>query len=298
MAISFKNLPDEELIYGQKSCQGCGAIVAARLAMKILGKNTIVTTTACCFGATTGGYPENSIFVNNVSSAFPGLASTLSGMAAGKRALGMDEDVTLLGVAGDGGTYDIGFQALSGAAERNEDILYLCYDNEAYMNTGVQRSAATPYGASTTTTPSGRVSKGCENTFKKPMFEIVAAHRIPYVATASTSYPMDFIKKVEKAKGIHGFRLIIVQAPCPTGWGHPADDTIRIGKLAVESGLWYLAECENGSYRLNLDPKEFKPVDEYLKSQKRFKHLREEDYRVIEAYRDADWERLRRVFRA
>ena len=235
MAIVFKDLPDEELVYGQKSCQGCGALLAGRLTMKVLGKKTVLATPACCFAATTSVYPE-----------------------------------------------------------RNENILYICYDNEAYMNTGVQRSGATPYGASTTTTPAGICSKGCDNAFKKSLFEIMAAHRIPYVATASTSYPKDFMEKVAKAKAMKGTKVIHIMAPCPTGWGYPAEKTIEIGKMAVECGLWYLAEYENGRYIIQ-EPKQFKPIEDYLKAQKRFKHLKAEDYERIRGYRDAEWDRLRRL---
>ena len=294
MAIVFKDLPDEELVYGQKSCQGCGALLAGRLTMKVLGKKTVLATPACCFAATTSVYPESAIFVNNVVTAFPALASTLSGMAVAGEAMGWDEDITYLGIGGDGGTVDIGLQALSGAAERNENILYICYDNEAYMNTGVQRSGATPYGASTTTTPAGICSKGCDTAFKKSLFEIMAAHRIPYVATASTSYPKDFMEKVAKAKAMKGTKVIQIMAPCPTGWGYPAEKTIEIGKMAVECGLWYLAEYENGRYIIQ-EPKQFKPIEDYLKAQKRFKHLKAEDYERIRGYRDAEWDRLRRL---
>ena len=294
MAINFKDLPDEELVYGHKGCGGCGALLTGRLAMKVLGEKTFMAVPACCFAATTSVYPDCAIYVNNAVTAFAATASTLSGMRAAGHKLGYD-DYTYVGIAGDGGTLDIGLQALSGAAERNEDIIYICYDNEAYMNTGVQRSGATPYGASTTTTPAGSCSKGCDNTFKKSLFEIMAAHRIPYVATASVAYPKDFMEKVAKAKSKKGCKVLHVMAPCPTGWGYSAERTIEIGRMAVESGLWYLAEYEDGKYKLNLEPKTFKPVDEYLKAQKRFKHLKEEDYRLIESFRDAEWERLHRL---
>lgn len=295
MAIVFKDLPDKELLYGPKTCQGCGASIVGRLALKVLGEKTIMATPACCFAATTSVYPECSIYVNNAVTAFPALASTLAGMANAGEVLGYDDEITYLGIAGDGGTVDIGFQALSGAAERNDNILYICYDNEAYMNTGVQRSGATPYGASTTTTPSGRYSKGCDNTFKKSLFEIMAAHRVPYVATASVAYPKDLMEKVETARAIKGCRILHVMAPCPTGWGFDPSKTIEIARMAVETGLWYLAEYKDGKYRLNKELREFKPVAEYLIGQKRFKHLGEDDYRKIEAFRDADWERLRRL---
>jgi pyruvate ferredoxin oxidoreductase beta subunit len=296
MAINLKTLEDNELLYGAKTCQGCGAIMAARMAMKILGPKTCLATPACCFAATTTVYPQSAIFVNNAITAFPGLAATISGMAVAKEVLGWDEDVTILGIAGDGGTIDIGLQGLSGAAERNDDILYLCYDNEAYMNTGVQRSGSTPFQSWTTTTPAGPCSKGENNKFRKSLFEIMMAHRVPYVATASVAYPKDLMEKVEKAKKIKGCKVIHISAPCPTGWGYEPALTVKIGKMAVELGLWYLAECENGEMKLNYIPKEFKSVKDYLKIQKRFKHLQEEDYIEITELRDTEWERLRKRF--
>jgi pyruvate ferredoxin oxidoreductase beta subunit len=296
MAINYKTLDDTELLYGAKTCQGCGAIMAARMAMKVLGPKTCLATPACCFAATTTVYPQSAIFVNNAVTAFPGLAATVSGMSVAKEALGWDEDVTILGIAGDGGTIDIGLQGLSGAAERNDNIIYLCYDNEAYMNTGVQRSASTPYKSWTTTTPTGTCSSGEKNQFRKSLFEIMAAHRIPYIATASVAHPKDLMEKVEKAKNIKGCKVIHVLAPCPTGWGYAPELTVEIGKMAVDLGLWYLAECENGVMKLNHTPKDFKSIDKYLKAQKRFRHLTEKDYEEIEEIRNSEWIRLRKMF--
>ena len=296
MAIDYKTLPDEELLYGVKTCQGCAATIAVRLALKVLGEKTCLATTACCFGATTTVYPQSSIFINNMVSAFPATAAAVSGMAAGAKALGWDDDITMLAVAGDGGTIDIGLQALSGAAERNDNIIYLCYDNEAYMNTGNQRSGVTPFKAWTTTTPVGLCAQGEKTQFRKSLFEIMAAHRLPYVATASTSYPRDFMEKMTKAKSLKGCKVIHIAAPCPTGWKFDPARTIEIGRMAVECGLWYLAEYENAEFKFNYIPKEFKPVDEYFKLQGRFKHLKEEDYREIEDLRDVEWKRLRKKF--
>jgi len=296
VAINYKTLDDTELLYGAKTCQGCGAIMAARMMMKILGKKTCLATPACCFAATTTVYPQSAIFVNNAVSAFPGLAATVSGMAVAKEVLGWDEEVTIVGIAGDGGTIDIGLQGLSGAAERNDDIIYLCYDNEAYMNTGVQRSASTPYKSWTTTTPTGVCSKGERNEMRKSLFEIMVAHRIPYIATASVAYPKDFMEKIAKAKTVKGCKVIHVTAPCPTGWGYDPSLTVEIGKMAVELGLWYLAECENGEMKLNHMPKKLGPVDDYLKMQKRFKHLNEKDYVEISKIRDREWIRLKKMF--
>lgn len=292
MAVNIKKLPEEELFYGHKACQGCGAAMAVRLAMKILGERTFVALPASCISSVTTIYPQMSFLTNSMTSAFPATAAVLSGMSASAKRQGL-KDVNVVAFAGDGGTVDIGLQALSGACERNDDILYICYDNEAYMNTGIQRSGATPYGAKTTTTPVGPYSKG-EKKFKKNLFEILIAHRIPYAATASTSYPLDFLNKVEKAKSIRGCKVIHIQAPCPTGWGFESNKTMEIGRLAVETGLWYLVEYENGKIKINKDIKEFKPVSEYLKIQKRFKHLAQEDFKVIEEHRDQEWADLRR----
>ncbi len=193
---------------------------------------------------------------------FAATASVLTGIEAGLRAQGKKpDDCTVVGFAGDGGTADIGLQALSGAIDRNDDVLYICYDNEAYMNTGIQKSSLTPFGAKTTTTPAGSNVHGCL-TQKKNLFEIVAAHGIPYAATASVGYLNDFIRKVERARDIRGTRYIHVIAPCPTGWGCGVDETVDIAKDIVDTGLWYLAEYEGervsgqpgGRFRLNRDP--------------------------------------------
>jgi pyruvate ferredoxin oxidoreductase beta subunit len=292
MAIDYRKITDQELVYGSKTCPGCGASIAVRLALKILGERTFLCLPACCEAATTTVYPQTSFFINNCLTAFPATAATIAGMAAAAELQGI-RDVTILGVAGDGGTADIGLQALSGVCERNDNVLYLCYDNEAYMNTGIQRSSSTPYGAWTTTSPASEEVRG-KTRARKNLFDIISAHRIPYCATASTSYPRDLMEKVAKAKNIRGTRFLHVMAPCPTGWGYPAEKTVEYGRLAVETGLWYLAEYENGEYRVNLEPETFKPVSEYMRGQRRFRHLKEEDFKVIEAQRDADWAVLRR----
>jgi pyruvate ferredoxin oxidoreductase beta subunit len=237
-------------------------------------------------------YPQMAFGVNAIISSFPGTASMLSGVAAGARALGL-EDYHAVGFAGDGGTADIGLQALSGAIDRNDKIIYVCYDNEAYMNTGVQKSSLTPYGAVTTTTPARKNAKGTP-THKKNMFEIVAAHGIPYAATASIGAVSDFLKKVEKAKQTDGTSYIHVFAPCHVGWGYDSAKTIEISRKALLCGLWYLAEYENGDFRLNQNPKEFSPVEEYLSMQGRFKHLNSDDITAIKNARDKQWEKMRR----
>lgn len=297
MAVNLKALPDEELFYGAKTCQGCGALMACRMVMKVVGPKSCVAVPAGCIAATTTVYPQSAIFVNNAVTAFPGLASTISGMSVGGEVMGWGDDVTYVAFGGDGGTVDIGIQALSGAAERNDNILYVCYDNEAYMNTGVQRSGSTPMYAWTTTTPAGLCSKGEQNAFSKSLLEIMAAHRIPYAATASIAYPKDLLDKVEKAKSYRGCRVLHITAPCPTGWGYDPARTVELGRMAVESGLWYLAEYENDELRLTRTPRHFKPVDAYFKSQRRFRHMTEEDIREAGAIRDREWKRLERVFR-
>jgi len=297
MAVNLKTLTEEELFYGAKTCQGCGALMACRMVMKVVGPKSCVAIPACCMAATTTVYPQSSLFVNNAVTAFPGLASTISGMSVGAEVMGWDEDTTFVAFGGDGGTVDIGIQALSGAAERNENIIYVCYDNDAYMNTGVQRSGSTPQYAWTTTTPTGPCSKGEQKTQRKSLIEIMAAHRIPYAATASVAYPMDLLRKVEKAKQYRGCRVLHIQAPCPTGWGYDPSLTVELGKKAVETGMWWLGEYENGEFKLTYNPKQLnESVATYMKGQRRFRHLKDEDIAEINANRDAEWKRLRRVF--
>lgn len=292
--INIKDLPDEELLYGHKACPGCAAGIISRLTMKVTGPRTFLAYPASCVSTVTSIYPQMAFTVPSLTAPFAATAAVLSGMAAAVKAKNI-KDVTVLGIAGDGGTADIGLQALSGAVERGDQILYVCYDNEAYMNTGVQRSSLTPYGASTTTSPVGNHEESFgERNLKKNLFEIMMAHRIPYCATASSSYPNDFLNKVEKAKNTKGPSFIQVMAPCPTGWGFPADQTIEVGRLAVETGLWYLAEYEHGKAKLNKVPQTFKPVKEYLMKQKRFKHLDEKQLAIIEEWRDQEWAVMRK----
>ena len=292
MAINAKTLSETELFYGHKACAGCGGSLAVRIALKVLGENAVAVLPAGCMSAVGFNFPQLCFGNNAIISTFAGTASMLTGVEAGLRAQGIT-DFHAVGFAGDGGTADIGLQALSGAIDRNDDILYICYDNEAYMNTGIQKSSLTPFGARTTTTPAGKNIRGNLRP-KKNLFEIVAAHGIPYAATASVGYLNDFMRKVEKAKQIKGTKYIHVLAPCPTGWGTDTDMTIDIGKEAVDCGLWYLAEYENGEYKLNRDPKEFTSVEDYLKKQSRFPNLDEHDIERIIRERDEFWARVRR----
>ena len=291
VSVNAKTLPDEELFYGHKACAGCGGSIAVRLALKVLGSRVFVVVPANCMSAVSFLYPVMPFFVNALGASFPSTGAVLSGIEAGAKAQGL-EDYYVVGFAGDGGTADIGLQALSGAIDRKDRVIYICYDNEAYMNTGVQESGLTPYGAKTTTSPAGANQLG-SMTVKKNMFEIVAAHNISYAATASIGYPQDFMNKVAKAKQNQGMSYIHVMAPCPTGWSYSPDITVALGKEAVDCGLWYLAEYENGNFKLNRDSKEFGSVEKYLLQQGRFKHLTSVNIEMIERQRDAMWEKIR-----
>ena len=284
----------EEYFYGHKACAGCGGSLAVRAALKVLGKNAVSVLPAGCMSAVGFNFPQLCFSNNSIISTFAGTASMLTGIEAGLRAKGY-KDFTAVGFGGDGGTADIGIQALSGAIDRNDNIIYICYDNEAYMNTGIQKSGLTPFGARTTTTPAGANVHGNIRP-KKNMFEIVAAHGIPYAATASVGYIGDFIAKVQKASQIQGTKYIHVIAPCPTGWGVAVDETVEIAKEVVDSGLWYLAEYENGEYRLTHRPKEFTSAEAYLKRQGRFRHLTEDDIKVITDSRDEKWKFIEKNF--
>ena len=265
------------------------------MALKVLGERSFATLPAGCMSAVGFNFPQLCFGNNAIISTFAGTAAMLTGIEAGLKAQGIG-DFQAVGFAGDGGTADIGIQALSGAIDRNDDILYICYDNEAYMNTGIQKSSLTPFGAKTTTTPAGQNIRGNLRP-KKNMFEIVAAHGIPYAATASIGYMDDFIRKVEKASKIHGTKYIHVIAPCPTGWGIATDETVNISRDVVECGLWYLAEYENDEFVLNYRPKELKDPADYLLKQGRFKHLKEEDINVIRDSRDKKWEYINKNFK-
>ena len=284
----------EEFFYGHKACAGCGGSLAVRAALKVLGQNAVSVLPAGCMSAVGFNFPQLCFSNNSIISTFAGTASMLTGVEAGLRARGY-KDFTAVGFAGDGGTADIGIQALSGAIDRNDNIIYICYDNEAYMNTGIQKSGLTPFGAKTTTTPAGSNIHGNIRP-KKNMFEIVAAHDIPYAATASVGYIADFIATVQKASQIQGTKYIHVIAPCPTGWGVVPDETVDIAREVVDCGLWYLAEYENGEFTLNHKPKEFTDVAAYLKKQGRFKHLSDEDIRIITEARDKKWDYINKNF--
>lgn len=290
--ITPRNITDKEFFYGHKACAGCGGSVAVRLALKVLGERTYAALPAGCMSAVGFIFPQMAFTNNAIITTFPGSASMASGIAVGAKALGQKDFKTVV-FAGDGGTADIGLQALSGMIDRNDDVLYICYDNEAYMNTGIQKSGLTPYGTQTTTTPAGKNIHGTI-THKKNLFEIIAAHDIAYAATASIGYPQDFMDKVNKAKQIKGTSFIHVYASCPTGWGTPTETSIEIAKDAVDCGLIFLAEYEDGEFTLNKNPKEFASAHDYLKKQGRFKHLNDSDIEEVCRHRDLKWERMRK----
>lgn len=290
--ITAKTITDSEFFYGHKACAGCGGSLAVRIALKVLGERAISVLPAGCMSAVGFNYPHLCFSNNSIISTFAGTASMLTGVEAGARAVGI-KNFKAVGLAGDGGTADIGIQALSGAIDRNDDILYICYDNEAYMNTGIQKSGLTPFGAKTTTTPSGENIHGNLRP-KKNLFEIVAAHNIPYAATASVGNLPDFINKIEKANKTKGTTYIHVVAPCPIGWGIPVNETIEIARKMMDCGLWYLAEYENGQFKLNKNPRNFSSIKDYLLAQGRFKHLAAADIESLASQRDAKWASIRK----
>ncbi len=257
--------------FGHTACAGCGQAIAARLVIEAAGPNTIVANNTGCLEVFSTKYPETAWGVPWIHSLFENSAAVASGVEAALIYLGKKETTNVIAQGGDGSTGDIGLQALSGMLERGHDILYVCYDNEAYMNTGVQRSGLTPFDTNTTTSPAGKASSGNIRP-KKPVPEICNAHGIPYVATASAGFPQDLTRKVKKAISIKGPKYIQVHVPCPLGWRHDTNQMLPVAKMAVETGLYPLFEYENGALaaRRQITPK---PVEEYLKLQGRFKHL-------------------------
>lgn len=256
---------------GHTACAGCGQSLGARLVIDAAGPNTIVVNNTGCLEVFSTKYPETAWNVPWVHSLFENCAAVASGVEGALKFLGKKDSINVIAQGGDGGTADIGLQALSGMLERNHDILYVCYDNEAYMNTGIQRSGLTPFDTNTTTSPAGSKSSGNIHP-KKPMPEIAAAHGAPYVATSSVGYPQDVQRKVKKALSVKGAKYLQLHVPCPLGWRHGSSLTYQVAKLAVETGLYPLIEFEYGKITAvrQIQPK---PVEEYLKVQGRFKHI-------------------------
>lgn len=283
---------------GHRACQGCAEALAVRLVAKALGRDTVVASATGCMEVTSTPLPFTNWKVPWIHVAFENAAAVATGAEAGMKALMRKGKVptkkmTFLAMAGDGGTSDIGIQALSGAFERGHDFVYVCYDNEAYMNTGIQRSSSTPFGASTTTSPAGKVVPG-QVTWKKNMPEIAVAHGIPYVATACPSYPLDLIEKVKKAARIKGPAYVHILSVCPTGWRLPPELAIQAGRLAVESGVFPLYEVEDGRYRITVDTGKLRPVNDYLKIQGRFRHLDETMIAKIQGRVAQEYEKLKK----
>ncbi|RLI34056.1 pyruvate synthase subunit beta [Candidatus Bathyarchaeota archaeon] len=293
----IEDLPREEwFVQGHRACQGCGLALATRLAMKALGPNTIVATATGCLEVISSPYPYTSWAVPWIHVAFENAAAVASGIEAALKALmrkGVLEPkkINVVAMAGDGGTADIGLQALSGALERWHDFVYICLDNEAYMNTGIQRSGTTPYMAWTTTSPVGKILRG-KWTVKKNMPAIAAAHGIPYVATATVAYPLDLVNKVKRAAETEGPAYIHILCPCTPGWRISNEITIKISRLAVQTGFFPLYEIVNGELKVTVKPGKRKPVAEYLKLQGRFRHLTDEDIAKIQEHVDRECAKL------
>jgi len=287
----------ENFTPGHRACIGCGEALAVRLACKPLGQKVIIVTATGCVEIISSQLPYTSWRVPWIHTLFENTAAVASGIESGlkilmKKGRMAQQEIRIVAMAGDGGTSDIGLQALSGAMERGHNFLYICFDNEAYMNTGIQRSSATPYGASTTTSPAGKVSIG-QVTWKKNMPAIAAAHNIPYVATACPSYPFDLMSKVAKGAATPGPAYVHILSVCPTGWRCAPDLTVRLGRLAVETGIFPLYEVENGTYRLNFDFPKLRPVTDYMKLQGRFRHLSEDVINEIQQRVNAEYAKLK-----
>ena len=290
--VTIKELAEEEYtLPGSAACPGCAAALSLRIALKVLGPKTIMIVPASCASVIQGYYPKTPFRIPVLNVAFASSAAAGSGAVAALDVKGKS-GVKVICWAGDGGTADIGLQALSGAAERNENMIYVCYDNEAYMNTGIQRSGATPRAAVTTTTVTGKLER------KKNVPEIIIAHRVPYVATACAAFPLDFASKLKKAASmpVKGLKYIHLLSPCPPGWRFPAEKTVEVGRLAVMSGVWILYEWREGKYSLTgpskglLDKSRRKPLKDYLSVQGRFGHLEEEDVESLQRDLDEYWE--------
>ncbi|MHA2620785.1 MAG: thiamine pyrophosphate-dependent enzyme [bacterium JZ-2024 1] len=257
---------------GHSACAGCGVALASRLVLEAVGKNVIVANATGCLEVFSTGYPYSSWGVPWIHSLFENAPAVASGIELALRRQGKNGEILVLAQGGDGATADIGFGALSGMVERGHNILYVCYDNEAYMNTGVQRSSQTPFGGRTTTTPPGPDSTG-NPTLKKNLPEIMVAHNVPYVATTSVAFPLDLQKKVRKAVQVKGPRYLHIHTPCPLGWRFDPAHTIRVGRLAVSTGLFPIIEYVHGVLTSVRVIGKRHPVEDYLRAQGRFQHL-------------------------
>ena len=284
------SIPEQELMEpGHTACQGCGATLAMRYVLKALGKKTVVSVPASCWAVIPGAMPNRTLDIPMVYTPFAATGASISGLREALDIRG-DSDYNVVGFAGDGGTADIGLQSLSGAMERGHNVFYIMYDNEGYMNTGVQRSGSTPYGAETTTTPVG-LDKNFKKQQKKVVADIMMAQGVPYVATATIAYPEDLIRKVQNARKINAPKFIQILAPCPTGWYYPPEKTIEVSRMAVQSRMFPLYEYSMGTFRLTRPSKPV-TVREYIQSQKRFSHMDEDEIRILQEEVDRRWESL------
>jgi len=271
--VTLKELPTQELFGpGHRMCTGCGPAATARMTMKALQKPAIVVNATGCLEVASSIYPDTAWKVPWVHTLFENTAAVASGIEASLRKQGKTDAVDIIAFGGDGGTFDIGIQALSGALERKHDFTYICYDNEAYMNTGIQRSGATPYGASTTTTPAGSKIAGKMDA-KKDLIGVCVAHGVEFAATASVAYWNDYMTKVRRAAAVKGPAVLHVIAPCPLGWRFETSETIKLAKLAVQTRYFPLYEVENGKYKLSMKVPKPAPLEDFLKPQGRFRHL-------------------------
>jgi len=301
MAISLRKLARQErsLAPGHRACAGCAFPSIIRVVLSVTDEPIVVVNATGCMEVVTSIYPYNAWPVPWFHNAFENAAATISGIEASYKALvrkgkiPAGKKIHFVAFGGDGGTYDIGLQALSGAVERGHNFLYVCYDNGAYMNTGIQRSGATPRHGSTTTSPSGTVVPGKQQR-RKPLTEILAAHDMAFAGQAAPSHWLDIARKVEKSLAVDGPAFLNVLSACPPGWGYPEDKTVEISRLAVETGFWPLFEVEQGFFKINYRPAEFKPLEEFLSAQTRFKHIMADPKLLDDLKADIkhEWDRL------
>jgi pyruvate ferredoxin oxidoreductase beta subunit len=287
---------EENFAPGHRACIGCGEALAIRQSFKALDNNVIVVNATGCAEIFGGQFPNTSWQLPWIHTLFENTAAVASGVesaykAMRRKGIKLPENTKVVAIGGDGGTSDIGLQALSGALERGHDFTYICFDNEAYMNTGIQRSSSTPYGAATTTSPAGKKSIG-QFSWKKNMPEIAVAHNIPYVATATHGYPFDLMAKVAKAVATPGPAYVHVLSVCPTGWRSPTDTINRQARLAVETGVFPLYEVENGVYKITVETPQLRPVTDYMKVQGRFRHLSDDIIAKIQQRVNLEYQKL------
>ncbi len=292
MPIGFS---DEELFeHGHTACAGCGSAIAMRFALKAAGKNTIVSQATGCMEVTTTGYPMTAWKVPYIHCAFETAASVASGIHRALKAQGKRESVNVLAIAGDGGTFDIGLQALSGAAERGERFTYICNANEGYMNTGAQRSGDSPKYADTTTTPYGTKIHG-KMQYRKNMPFIMAAHGVNYVATANVAFLKDYVQKIQKALATEGVSYVEVFSPCVPGWKYSSENTIDIARLAVQTRFTPLFEINKGVLTITNDVPEPKPLKEFLQLQGRFKSMTDSEIEEVQKHLNDEWQKLKDI---